>query len=150
MAEITVQGWLAKDAEVRYTSGGTPVTTLSIPENHQRKNDQGRYEDTGETTWREVTIWRDADFYGQLRKGEEVLVIGTEKLEVSENNGRQYHRLKITPRVVARVMRAPKNQQGNGGGFGGNQGGGYNQQGNGYQQPPANAGWDGADEEPPF
>lgn len=61
-------------------------------------------------------------------------MIGSEKLEVSENNGRQYHRLKVTPRVVARVMRAPKNQGNGGNNFSGNQGGGLNQQQGGYQQ----------------
>ncbi|WP_346843756.1 single-stranded DNA-binding protein [uncultured Rothia sp.] len=140
MAELNIHGWIAREPELRWTNSGKPVLSFAIPENHKRKNEQGQWEDTGETTWREVAVWRDAEFYAQnLHKGDEVLIVGSEKLEVSENNGQKYHRLKVTPKMITRVLRAPKQ----GGGFGGNQQqSGFqksNQQNGNYsgQQPPA-------------
>lgn len=113
---ITLQGWLARDPDLRYTQQGSPVVTLTIPEEHQRYNrETRRYEsyDPPRTTWREVSFFgSEAEWYaGQLRKGDEVIVTGPEELETRNGqDGRTYYTLKVRAKTIAKVLRPPKNQ----------------------------------------
>lgn len=115
---ITLQGWLSRDPDLRYTQQGSPVVTLTIPEEHQRYNrETRRYEsyDPPRTTWREVSFFgSEAEWYaGQLRKGDEVIVTGSEELETRDGqDGKTYYTLKIRAKTIAKVLRPPKNQGG--------------------------------------
>jgi single-strand DNA-binding protein len=70
-AQVTIVGNLGKDAEMRYTPGGKPVTSFSVAVSEKRGDNE-------ETTWWRVSCWdRLAEVAGQyLTKGSKVLVVG--------------------------------------------------------------------------
>lgn len=75
-------GHLGKDAEMRYTPAGDPVTTFSLAVTK-------RWQENGEwrsrTKWIRVACWRDlAERWASLTKGQNVMVIGTLQ---GDNNG---------------------------------------------------------------
>lgn len=74
--KIIIVGNLGRDPEMRYTSDGTPVTTLSVATNRKWKNQDGS--DGEETVWFKVTCWRrQAEVAAQyLQKGRMVLIEG--------------------------------------------------------------------------
>lgn len=51
----TLSGNLGNDAEVRYTKGGTPITSFSLAVNRRRRTQDGSYED--ETSWVDCTLF---------------------------------------------------------------------------------------------
>jgi len=72
--QVVLIGNLTRDAELRYTPQGTAVTRFGLAVNEvvpSRGQEQER------THFIDVTAWRDlAEWAGELRKGEPVLVIG--------------------------------------------------------------------------
>ncbi len=74
--KLILVGNLGRDPEMRYTSDGTPVTTLSLATNRRWNNSDGSKGE--ETIWFRVTLWRrDAENAAQyLQKGRRVLVEG--------------------------------------------------------------------------
>ena len=73
---LTIIGNLGRDAEMRYTPSGTPVTTLSLATNRTYKDAGGQQ--VKETTWFRVSIFgKTAENLTQyLTKGKMVLVEG--------------------------------------------------------------------------
>jgi single-strand DNA-binding protein len=73
---LTIVGNLGKDAEMRYTPSGTPVTTFSMATNRAYKGADGQQ--VKETTWFRVSIFgKTAENLTQyLTKGKMVLVEG--------------------------------------------------------------------------
>ncbi len=74
--KLTIVGNLGQDPELRYTSDGTPVTTLSVATNRSWTNADGSPGE--ETAWFRVTAWRRmAEVCAEyLEKGRQVLVEG--------------------------------------------------------------------------
>ena len=74
--QLTIVGNLGRDPELRYTSGGAPVTTFPVAVNRKWTNQDGTPGE--ETTWFRVTAWRKlAETCSQyLSKGRQVLVVG--------------------------------------------------------------------------
>jgi single-strand DNA-binding protein len=70
-AQVTIVGNLGRDAEMRYTPGGKPVTSFSVAVSEKRGDNE-------ETTWWRVSCWdRLAEVASQyLTKGSKVLVVG--------------------------------------------------------------------------
>jgi len=80
-ATITIEGFTARDPETREVTGHS-ITTVTVPVTPQKKNQQGAWEDTGDTVWYQAEFWDD---HGQavaehVRKGHLVIVSG--ELEV--------------------------------------------------------------------
>jgi len=73
---LTIIGFLGKDAEMRYTASGTPVTTFSMATNRAYKGADGQQ--VKEATWFRVSIFgKTAENLTQyLTKGKMVLVEG--------------------------------------------------------------------------
>ncbi len=73
---VVIVGNVGKDAEMRYTQGGVPVTSFSIAVNRQWTNANGEKQE--KVTWFRVTCWRKlAETAGQwVKKGKLLLVEG--------------------------------------------------------------------------
>lgn len=68
-------GNLGRDAETRYTPGGTSVTNFSIATTRRVKDGQtGDWRD--ETDWHDVVLWRGENVAQYLTKGTQVYVEG--------------------------------------------------------------------------
>ena len=64
---LTIAGFVARNAEIRYTQAGTPVAQASVPYTPRRRTPDGRWEDAGETVWVDVKVWqKDAEKFAQL------------------------------------------------------------------------------------
>lgn len=98
MQQITITGYLSRDAETRQTQGGQSVTALNIPVK------QG-WGDKEQTNWFRANVWgKRAEFAGKFRKGEFVTVTG--ELTIGEYNGKpqyeinaaDFHSVRTAPR----------------------------------------------------
>ncbi len=74
--QITVVGYLGRDAELRYTPTGVPVCHFSLAVSERWNGQDGQPHER--TTWFRVTAWRKlAESCSQyLRKGRLVMVMG--------------------------------------------------------------------------
>ena len=79
MQQITIDGFLSKDAETRQ-AGGNTVTVWNVPVR------QG-FGDKETTNWFRVNVWgKRADFASKAAKGDFVVVVGA--LKIGEYNGK--------------------------------------------------------------
>lgn len=99
---LTLDGYAARDAEIKYTPQGTAVTEALIPHTPRRFNEQTRqWEDAGETTWVTCAFWdKDAEAAQQaIRKGTPVTVTGTPKIRAyTGKDGQPHAALSLTAR----------------------------------------------------
>jgi single-strand DNA-binding protein len=74
---ITIVGTLGRDPELRFTSGGQAVANMSVACSH-RYQKKGSDDWTEETTWFNVTAWRELaeNVASSLVKGNRVIVSG--------------------------------------------------------------------------
>lgn len=86
MQNITITGYLSKDAETATTRDGTPVTRWNVPV----KQGWGESE---KTNWFRVSVWgKRADFAAKLRKGEFIAVTG--ELTIGEYEGKPQYEIR--------------------------------------------------------
>jgi len=73
---IIIVGNVGRDAEMRYTPTGVPVTSFSVAVNRRWNSASGEQQE--KTTWFRVTCWRKlAETAGQyVKKGSKILVEG--------------------------------------------------------------------------
>jgi single-strand DNA-binding protein len=72
--DIEIVGNLGKDAEMRYTPGGVPVTQFSVACTREFEQSGDKVK---ETTWLQVTCWKKtAEQTANLKKGQQVMVKG--------------------------------------------------------------------------
>lgn len=99
---LTIDGYAARDAEIKYTPQGTAVTEALIPYTPRRLNQQTQqWEDAGETTWVTASFWdKDAEAAQQaIRKGTPVTVTGTPKISAyTGKDGQPRASLNLTAR----------------------------------------------------
>lgn len=111
MAEIQIVGNVGS-SDMRFTSGGKAVLSLSVAENHRRK--QGNdWQDDGTTWWR-VTVWeRQAEaLVDHVDKGTRVLVTGTVKArDWEDKEGQTRTSYDVTARHVAVIPKTQTAQQ---------------------------------------
>jgi single-strand DNA-binding protein len=110
MAQITVQGNIGKDPEIKF-SGDLGITKFSVAETPRTKNKTtGQWED-GETIWFNVTVFGSqaevvVDNYA---KGDTVLVIGKFRQSTyTDKNGETRTSLEINAESIAKVARSGK------------------------------------------
>lgn len=102
MQQITITGYLSRDAETRQTQGGQSVTALNIPVK------QG-WGDKEQTNWFRANVWgKRADFAGKFRKGEFVTVTG--ELTIGEYNGKPQYEINASD--FHSVRTAPREESG--------------------------------------
>lgn len=111
----TLSGNLGNDAEVRYTKGGTPITSFSLAVNRRRRTQDGSYED--ETSWVDCTLFgkrgEALQANGYLRKGARIAVTGHLRMAVWEADGKRHRKLEvIVDNIIGMTSyRQPQSQQ---------------------------------------
>lgn len=122
--KVILLGHLGKDAETRFTAGGSSVSNFTLATNRRWKDQQsGEWKE--ETEWHNIVLWRSENLQNYLQKGKQVYIEGrlqTRSWEDKEGNKR------YTTEVVAENLIL---LSGSGGGEGFSGGGGrseYSQQ----------------------
>lgn len=112
-ATVTIEGFTAKDAELRFTKQGQPVLGFSIPVTPQKKTDNG-WEDSGETVWYSCSIWGPlAETYlPLLAKGSRVKVTGI--LTGETYNEKQQLRVRVEQIGFIESRKQPQQQSSSG------------------------------------
>jgi single-strand DNA-binding protein len=74
---VVIVGRLTRDPELKYAPSGAPVCSFGVATSHPYTKDDGQKAES--TTFLDVTVWRRlAEICAQfLKKGREVLVMGT-------------------------------------------------------------------------
>jgi single-strand DNA-binding protein len=73
--KVILIGHLGRDAETKFTPGGTSVTKFSVATNRRWKDQQsGEWKE--ETNWTNVTLWRGENVAPYLTKGTQLYVEG--------------------------------------------------------------------------
>ena len=82
---ITFIGNLTDDPELRFTGGGSAVSTLRVASNRRYTDRSGQQQE--ETTFLNVNCWRDLaeNAAESLHKGDRVVVIGRVRVRSYEN-----------------------------------------------------------------
>jgi single-strand DNA-binding protein len=110
-AIIEMNGYLAKDGELRQTRDGRAVLGLTMAYTRSRLNKQtNQYEDVGETLWARFALWDEAatSYVERLRKGTPVRVKGIPELRLWEKDGRSGVNFEIQFAEVAIVAEVSK------------------------------------------
>lgn len=133
--KVTIIGNLGNDPEVRYTSSGQAVASLSVATHERWKDKDDNPQER--TEWHRVSVWgRQGENCGKyLTKGRQVYVEGrlqTRKWQDKDGNDRY-----TTEIVAQQVLFLQGGERGGGGGGGsygggGGYGGGGNSGGGGY------------------
>jgi len=120
MADISFSGNVGNN-ELRFTPQGKAVLSLSVAENH-RKKQGNEWVDDGTTWWR-VTVWdRQAETLAEhAPKGTRVLVTGTVRSREFEHNGDKRTAYDVTARHVAIIPKADSSSSNGYRNTGGNQ-----------------------------
>lgn len=76
--DITVEGNLGADPEVKYTQAGQQITELRIAATASRKTQDGSWEDDGDPLWVTASFWGEQHGHlaDTLKKGDKVTVTG--------------------------------------------------------------------------
>lgn len=76
--DITVEGNLGSDPEVKFLQSGEQITELRIAATPSKKNQQGQREDIGDPLWITASFWGNQNSYlaDTLKKGDKVTVTG--------------------------------------------------------------------------
>lgn len=101
LPSVTATGRLGANPELRYTSNGHPVASIRLACTERRRTPSGDWED-GDTTWLDVTAWRNlAEAAAEhLAKGDAVTVTG--RLTQKERDGRTYYG--VTADTLAKTL----------------------------------------------
>jgi len=96
-ANITIEGRLGGDPELRFTKTGKAVASLSVVTSKSSKGQDGKWEES-ETTWYSVDAWETLGECAveSLRKGQSVIITGrlySEKITTKE--GKEILLLKV-------------------------------------------------------
>ena len=73
--KVILVGNLGRDAETKFTASGAAVTRFSVATTRSWK-DQQTNEWKDETTWTNVTVWRQENLANYLTKGKQVYIEG--------------------------------------------------------------------------
>ncbi len=82
----TLLGVLGKDAEVKHTSGGSSVASMSVATERSWKDKQSG-EWKKETDWHRITAWNVENLAQYLTKGQRIYVEGRLQTRSYESNG---------------------------------------------------------------
>ncbi len=97
--EVRIDGRIGKDAETRFTSGGSCVVKFSIA-NTERKKQGDEWVD-GDTAWYDVEYWpKDDRESAKFIKGAYLCLRGRLKVDKWEREGMKHQKVKIVMREV--------------------------------------------------
>jgi single-strand DNA-binding protein len=95
-------GNLGRDAEMRFTSGGTPVATVSLATTERYTDRDGQKKE--ETEWHRVVIWGKTaeSIHEYLTKGKQIYVEG--RIQTKEWTNKEGQKVKTTEIRADRVV----------------------------------------------
>jgi single-strand DNA-binding protein len=86
-SKLIIVGNVGRDAEMRYTPSGAPVTSFSIATNRRWTNANGETQER--TTWYKVTCWRKlAEIAAQYVVKGKLILVEAEEITASAYTGR--------------------------------------------------------------
>ena len=109
----TITGNMGREAELRFIPSGRAVLGFSLADTPRRRNDDGTWEDAGETLWVDVSVWgEDAEDLAERMAGYKGRVTVTGRLGVRKYEGRDgTERQSITLNADSVAMHARKRAQ---------------------------------------
>src|SRR4051812_47817584 len=95
-------GNLGRDAEMRFTAGGTPVATVSLATTERYNDREGQKKE--ETEWHRVVIWGKTaeSLHEYLTKGKQIYVEG--RIQTREWTNKEGQKVKTTEIRADRVV----------------------------------------------
>ncbi|MEO8483982.1 MAG: single-stranded DNA-binding protein [Acidobacteriota bacterium] len=110
-------GNLGRDAEMRFTAGGTPVATVSLATTEKFKDREGNNKE--DTQWHRIVIWgKTAEvLHEYLTKGKQIYVEG--RIQTREWTDKEGKAAKTTEIRADKVVLLSSSGGGGGGGGGG-------------------------------
>jgi single-strand DNA-binding protein len=114
--KVMLIGNAGKDAELRYTSSGTPQSQFSLAVNNRRKNQAGEWED--QTEWFNIIIFGDqAERVSQyITKGKQLYVEGRfQTRNWDDDQGVKHYRTEVIVNTV-QLLGGREGGQASGGG----------------------------------
>ncbi len=107
--KVILVGHVGRDPELRETSSGTPVASLSLATNH-RMGGTTEEERRERTDWHRLTLWnRLAAFAGEyVRKGDKVYVEGRLEYDAYEREGVTIPTVEVNVRELV-LLTPPRN-----------------------------------------
>ena len=107
--QLTVIGFTGQDADFRFTSNGTPVTTLSVATKESWKDAAGDWQ--GHTKWhRIVAFGKLAEYAKTLVKGTHVMVQGSLRSWEYDKDGVSHRLSELRADTIAKLDRAERRE----------------------------------------
>jgi len=108
MNKVIVIGRAGKDAELRYTAGGSAVASFSLATTKKYKGKSGELEE--KTSWHNIVCWGKiaetaAEF---VCKGKQVAVTGELDYSKYEKDGQTHYKTEIVVEELELLSGAPK------------------------------------------
>jgi single-strand DNA-binding protein len=115
--KVMLIGNLGRDAEMKYTPSGVPVSRFSVATTRRWKDQQtGEWKD--DTTWTNVVLWRNENLAPYLTKGKQVYVEGRiETRSYEDKDGQKKYATEVVADEV--MLLGGRGDGGSGGGAGG-------------------------------
>jgi single-strand DNA-binding protein len=99
--KVILVGNLGKDAETKFTPGGTAVTKFPIATSRRWKDQQsGEWKE--ETDWHNIILWRAENLANYLLKGKQVYVEG--RLQTRNYDDKEGKKVYVTEVVAEEVI----------------------------------------------
>jgi len=135
----TITGNLAAAPELKFTNSGKAVLNARVADTPRRRDQNGNWEDAGETLWVDVSVWgEDAEQLAEWIGDKRGRVTVTGRLGIRSYQTKQgENRQQVTLNADSFHLHAPKNSQ-------------PQQQSSGWGQAPAQDAWGGASDVAPF
>lgn len=113
LPQISIDGRLVADPELRFTQGGRAVCSFRVAASDSKKDDRGNWETT-EQIFIGVSLWEnEAEVAAEtFQKGDRVLVAGRiYEREYDKSDGTKGRSLEIKFPTVAKVPSAPRGER---------------------------------------
>lgn len=106
--KIMLIGNLGQDAETRFTTNNTAITSFSVATTYSRKDQSGNW--TNETTWHNVIAFSLSDFFKEkLKKGAKVFVEG--RLAKRDYTNKEGVKVYVTEIVSEKIIPLDKSEE---------------------------------------
>jgi single-strand DNA-binding protein len=116
--KVILVGHLGRDAETKFTPGGTAVTKFSVATSRRWKDKQsGEWKE--ETDWTNITLWQAENLANYLTKGKQVYVEG--RIHTRSYDDKDGKKVYATEVVADEVILLGGQGAGGGGGRGGDE-----------------------------
>ena len=108
--QITIIGFAGQDAELRNTSNGAALATLSVATKESWKNDKDEWQ--SRTDWHRVLAFRKlAEYAKTLVKGSHLMVQGSLRSREYEKDGVKHRVFELRADTIAKLDRAERREE---------------------------------------